>query len=91
MIKETDGTSFEMVRSLNQELTFEATANEFRVRKMEFEKAQMKTMSLLNKDDIYTNVGYLLSDQCQHSIKVAVFQGNNKNTFKGRKEFAGSV
>lgn len=38
MIKETDGTSFEMMRSLEQELTFEATANEFRVRKMEFER-----------------------------------------------------
>lgn len=91
MIKETDGTSFEMMRSLDQELTFETTAREFKVRNLEFQKVQMRTMSLLNKDDIYTNVGYLLSDQCQHSIKVAVFQGNNQNTFKGRKEFTGSV
>lgn len=48
MIKETDGTSFEMMRSLDQELTFETTTKEFKVRNLEFQKVQMKTMSLLN-------------------------------------------
>ena len=33
----------------------------------------------------------LLSDQCMHTIKVAVFQGPDQTIFKDRREFAGSL
>ncbi len=33
----------------------------------------------------------LLSDQCMHTIKVAVFQGTDQTIFKDRREFAGSL
>lgn len=33
----------------------------------------------------------LLSDQCVHTIKAAVFQGTKQNEFKDRKEFSGSL
>ena len=75
MIKETDGDCFETMRSLNQNLTFEIAKNEFDLRKVEFGLNQMQTLKLIDQDGLYTNLGLLLSDQCIHTIKVAVFQG----------------
>ncbi len=91
MIKETDGDRFEEMRSLEQELSFEETAKEFESRNIDFGQQQMQTLKLLNNDGIYTNLGLLLSDQCVHTIKVAVFQGVDQSIFKDRHEFTGSL
>lgn len=91
MIKETDGDSFEEMRSLEQSLTFEAAEKEFRIRKSDFEIQQMKTLKILNADGIFTNLGLLLSEQCKHTIKVAVFEGAEQSIFKDRREFTGSL
>ena len=91
MIKETDGDRFEALRSLNQELTFQATEKEFHLRKVEFGPSQMRTMKLIDQDGLYTNLALLLSDQCVHTIKVAVFQGTDQIIFKDRREFDGSL
>ena len=91
MIKETDGESYEEVRSLNQELTFNAAEKEFSERDVLFGAAQQKSMGLMNSGGIYTNLALLLSDQCVHSIKLAVFDGTAKVQFKDRREFAGSL
>lgn len=91
MIKETDGDRFEEMRSLEQELSFEVTAKEFKRRNIDFGPQQMQTLKLLNSDGIYTNLGLLLSDQCVHTIKAAVFQGVDQSIFKDRHEFAGSL
>ena len=73
MIKDTDGDSFENMRSLEQELTFEATREEFQSRKLAFDQPQMKTLGILNTDGIYTNLGLLLSEQCAHTVKAAAY------------------
>ena len=91
MIKETDGDRFEEMRSLEQNLTFVETSREFARRNVEFGLQQMKTLKLLNNDGIYTNLGLLLSEQCKHTIKVAVFQGADQSVFKDRREFSGSL
>lgn len=91
MIKETDGDSFENMRSLEQDLSFEAAKNEFTSCKTEFGIPQMKTLGIINAYDIYTNVGLLLSDQCPHSVKAATFQGTDQTEFKDRREFGGSL
>ncbi len=91
MIKETDGDSFEDMRSIKQELTFETASNEFFQRNVAFKQSQKKTLGLLNTDDIYTNLGLLLSDQCTHTIKAAVFEGTDQSVFKDRREFSGSL
>lgn len=91
MIKETDGDYFEEMRSLEQNLTFKAAEKEFSERNILFEQAQMKTLGIISHDDIYTNLGLLLSDQCIHTIKAAVFEGTSQNEFKDRKEFSGSL
>jgi ATP-dependent DNA helicase RecG len=91
MIKETDGDRFEEMRSLEQNLTFEKAGKEFADRNIKFGQAQMKTLGLMTQDGVYTNLGLLLSDQCVHTIKAAVFEGTNQNQFKDRKEFTGSL
>lgn len=91
MIKETDGDSFENMRSINQALTFEATKKEFEKRNVVFGQPQMQTLKIVSADGIHTNLGLLLSEQCPHTIKVAVFEGINQNVFKDRREFSGSL
>lgn len=91
MIKETDGDSFENMRSINQALTFEATKKEFEKRNIAFGQPQMQTLKLVSTDGVYTNLGLLLSEQCPHTIKAAVFEGTNQNVFKDRREFSGSL
>lgn len=91
MIKETDGDRFEAMRCLNQELTFETAKKEFALRGVEFGPQQMRTLKLIDQDNLYSNLGLLLSDQCVHTIKVAVFQGTDQTIFKDRREFSGSL
>ncbi len=91
MIKETDGDRFEEMRSLEQDLTFEKAGKEFTDRNIKFGQTQMKTLGIMTQDGVYTNLGLLLSDQCVHTIKAAVFEGTNQNQFKDRKEFTGSL
>ena len=91
MIKETDGDRFEDMRSLEQNLTFDSTKKEFAKRSVAFGKAQMRSLGIMTADEVYTNLGMLLSDQCTHTVKAAVFQGNDQNVFKDRKEFTGSL
>ena len=91
MIKETDGDHFEEMRSIEQNLTFEKARKEFADRNIKFGQIQMKTLGIMTQDGIYTNLGLLLSDQCVHTIKAAVFEGTNQNQFKDRKEFVGSL
>ena len=91
MIKETSGDSYEAARSLNQQLTFDKAAAFFKKRNVEFGKAQMRTLHLIGEDDTYTNLAFLLSDQCTHTLKMAVFEGNKKSVFKDRREVSGSL
>ena len=79
------------MRSLNQELTFEAAKKEFDLRNVEFGPQQMRTLKFVDQDNLYSNLGLLLSDQCVHTIKIAVFQGKDQTVFKDRREFTGSL
>ncbi len=91
MIKETDGESYEDLRSMNQALSFETAQDEFRRQNIDMAASQMMTLGLMMRDRIYTNLGALLSDQCVHSIKIAVFQDDAMRVFKDRREFDGSL
>lgn len=91
MIKETDGDSFEKLRSLNQELTFNYADMIFKNADISFGDIQKKTFGIIGEDNLYTNLGLLLSDQCVHTLKIAIFEGKEKGIFKDRKEFKGSL
>lgn len=91
MIKETDGDRFEDMRSLEQELTFVAAEAEFQKRDVDFGPVQRQTLGLISPDGVYSNLGYLLSDQCPGAIKAATFSGLDKTVFQDRREFSGSL
>ena len=92
MIKESDGDQFENLRTMQQELTFAAAETAFARYGVKFGEEKFITLGLRNvHDDHYTNLALLLSDQCQHTIKVAVFADNTKTIFKDAKEFSGSI
>lgn len=91
MIRQSDGVTFDKVRSINQELTFQYAEQYFANRNIAFQRENKRTLGLIDADGYYTNVALLLSDQCEHSIKCAVFEGTGKTHFKTRKEFFGSV
>ena len=91
MIKETDGDTYEKIRSLNQDLTFDFSYLEMKKSSLEFGVSQQKTLGVIGSDGLYTNLGLLMSDQCVHSIKVAYFEGTEKRIFKDRREFNGSL
>jgi ATP-dependent DNA helicase RecG len=91
MIIESDGTSFESMRAMNQALTFNQTTDYFEAHHVSFTKENMQSLGLITSDIIYTNLGLLLSDQCEHTIKCARYRGEDKLDFQDRKEFSGSV
>lgn len=91
MIIQNSGKSYENGRSMNQSLTFEILSYEMKKRSIEFGSVQMRTLKLTGEDGLYTNLAYLLSDQCETTTKVALFQGTDKAVFRDRKEFTGSV
>lgn len=91
MIKETSGDSYEEAVSLNQQLTFKSAAKYFSKKKIKFNDTQKRTLKIIKDDGSFSNLGFLLSDQCTHSIKLAVFEGSEKSIFKDRKELSGSI
>ena len=91
MIKESSGYSFERSRSLRQDLSFTKAEELFREKDVLFDEAHKRTLRLIGEDGMYTNLALILSEQCPHQTKAAVFQGTDKLVFKNRKEFSGSI
>ena len=91
MLRESDGTTFDKMRSINQELTFDYAEKTFQTSQVAFDAVHKRTLGLIDVDGYYTNAALLLSDQCGHIIRCAVYEGTGKNKFKTRKEFSGSI
>ena len=69
-------------------MTFEETENAFKYYGVEFSEDKFITLGLRNlHDNHYTNLVLLLSDQCKHTVKIAVFADKDKTIFKDAKEF----
>lgn len=92
MIKDSDGDTFEEIRSLEQDLTFDAAEIAFKRYGVEFSTEKYRALCMTQKnDDIYTNLALLLSDQCAHTTKIAVFSDDARTVFRDSKEFSGSI
>ena len=91
MIKEMDGNNYEDLRLLKQKLNFKSLKHEFNEANISLDKSKMKTLHIVGEDDLYTNMGLLLSEECIHTIKIAIFEGSTKGIFKDRYEFSGSL
>lgn len=92
MIKDSDGDDFESMRSLEQKLTFTSAVTAFKNYGVDFSEEKYLALGMIHKNDgLFTNLALLMSDQCQHSIKVAVFGDDENTTFKDNREFKGSI
>ena len=91
MIRETSGDCYEASRSLNQQLTFQKAGEYFQKQGLAFGEQQKRTLGLIGSDGTYTNLALLLSEQCIHTLKLAVFQGSRKTVFRDRAELTGSL
>ena len=92
MIKLSDGDVFETARSLDQNLTFSSAQATFAKLKVDFSEEKFSALGIKNiSDKMYTNLALIVSDQCEHTIKIAVFSDEANTVFKAHKEFGGSV
>lgn len=91
MIKESDGDDFESMRSLEQNLTFTSAATAFERYGIEFSEKNLALGMIHKNDGLLTNLALLMSDQCQHTTKVAVFGDDQNTTFKDNQEFKSSI
>lgn len=92
MIKDSDGDVFEEMRTLQQDLAFESAEDAFKKYGVDFEEDKFIALGLRNiHDDHYTILAQILSDQCRHTTKIAVFGDSDNVTFKDAKEFGGSI
>lgn len=83
---------YEEMESPNQDLTFEAAAKAFQKYGTEFSPGDYRTLGLIqNGGTLFTNLALLISDQCEHTTKVAVFDNKANTTFTDHKEFRGSI
>jgi len=92
MIKESDGDTFESMRSMEQELSFKSAKEAFKRYNVEFPKAKYHTLGItMQGDELYSNLALIISDQCAHTTKIAVFADEENTKFRDSKEFGGSI
>ena len=82
--------SFESVNSLIQNLTFTYAENVFQKAGLPFDDVHKKQLGLMDAAG-FTNLGYLLSDQCEFEIKAAAFNDDGRSGFTDRQEIRGSL
>ena len=91
MIIASTNVSFELMSCSNQELTFSTAGQVFRENNLSFKLSDYKKLNIIDENNRFTNVGLLLSDQCKHTVKIAVFGEEDEFDFIDRREFKGSV
>jgi len=92
MIKESDGDTFESMRSMEQDLTFKSAKEAFKRYNIEFSKTKYRALGITTQaDGLYSNLALIISDQCAHTTKVAVFADEENTKFRDSKEFGGSI
>jgi len=91
MIIESSNITFEKNISTNQDLTFLYATKAFKEKGLNFTVREQKNLGIINENDKYTNLGLLLSDQSPYTVKMAIYEDNNKQEFIDTKEASGSV
>lgn len=88
MLAFQDLNSFDASESIIQDLRFDEIKTIF---KKEDFKFKPKALGFLNSHGNFTNVAFLMSDENDFSVKIAVFDGVTVDQFKDRKEISGSL
>lgn len=92
MIKVADGEQFEEMRSMEQDLTFDSAKAAFKLYGVEFSEAKFRALGITTRSEgLFSNLGLIISDQCSHTTKIAVFADSENTKFRDSREFGGSV
>ena len=91
LLLEREEMVYEKATSQIQQLTFQYATGYFAKKKIPFGQEQKIKFGLMSEKGEYTNLGLLLSDQCEHRVKCAIFSGEGKSRFRTGKEFSGSI
>ena len=83
--------SYESLVSIQQDLSFTYANKIFSEAGIPFGDSQKISLKLRTTAGLYTNLGLLLSDQCPHFIKAAVFRDKDGFDFLAKTDFVGSV
>ena len=75
--------------SEEQDLSFNALTRAFNQNNMELTERNMVSLGIKNSQDKYTNLGFILSDQSDVTVKVAEY--DKDRNFKLKKQFTGSL
>jgi len=87
----SSGKTYEDEVSSIQDLTFNELDSYNKDHGNNINLNRTEANGFINTDGLYTNLGFLFSDQNQHAVKFAVYENVTKNKFKVKKEFIGSV
>ena len=90
IVRNVRSQTFESVNSLIQNLTFTYAENVFQKAGLPFDDVHKKQLGLMDAAG-FTNLGYLLSDQCEFEIKAAAFNDDGRSGFTDRQEIRGSL
>ena len=90
MIMEANHTSYELGISEIQKLTFITLKLKFEEKHLNFESFKMITSGFV-RNNKYTNLAFIFSDQYDVETKIGVYYGLDRALFKSKKEFNGSI
>ncbi|MCL2167453.1 MAG: AAA family ATPase, partial [Clostridiales bacterium] len=91
LILETDDRAYEKQPSSVQQISFVSAKSIFSQAEIDFNDAWMETVGMIDADFGYTNLAFLLSDQCGPVITTAVFKDVGQQSIIGRRAFNGSL
>lgn len=90
MIMESNDIYYESLISETQDLTFNTLKLKFEEKNLTFNKFKMTTSGFI-RDNKYTNLAFIFSDQYDIETKIGVYNGLDRAVFKSKKEFNGSI
>lgn len=90
MIMESNNIFYEEMISSIQDLTFNYLKLKFEEKNLEFKEFKMVTSGFI-RDNKFTNLAFIFSDQYDVETKIGVYHGLDRAVFKSKKEFGGSI
>ena len=92
MLRERDNITFESLVSKEQDLSFKTLERKFEEKDLDFSQFNLNTSGFIDKETgLFTNLAFWISDQYNIDTKMAVYQGMDRDIFRSKKEYDGSI
>lgn len=89
MIMSSKNYNYENDISDEQNLTFQSLINAFKDSNIELNDRNLISLGIMNPSNKFTNLGFILSDQSDITVKIAEY--DKQRNFKLKKQFTGSL